>query len=443
MLHRIRTYIYKYRLLNESEPVIVGLSGGADSVALLNILIRLGYTCIAAHCNFHLRGEESGRDARFSEQIAEQNNIPFEKIDFNTSQYAGDNKLSVEMAARELRYRWFEEIRLKHNSQAIAVAHHRDDSMETFLLNVIRGTGIHGLTGIHPKNGMVVRPLLCLSKEDILNWLEERQLPYIIDSTNLSDEYTRNYIRLNLLPVMERINPSVKETMARTVNYLSEAEVIYNSVIEQARINAFICPSDISIKTLLSYPSPSTVLYELLKPYNFTPAVSDSVFLSLEGESGKEFYSSSHRLIKDRDTLQITSLTCKEAEGDTYYFTPGVEDGQLPVEFHCESIAAFGLQIEKDKSIAYFDADKLQYPLLLRRWRDGDWFIPFGMTGKKKISDYFSDNKFSLLRKENTWILCNGEDIIWIVGERADNRYRVSGLTKKVLAIKILGKTLL
>lgn len=443
MLHRIRTYIYKYRLLNESEPVIVGLSGGADSVALLNILIRLGYTCIAAHCNFHLRGEESGRDARFSEQIAEQNNIPFEKIDFNTNQYAGDNKLSVEMAARELRYRWFEEIRLKHNSQAIAVAHHRDDSMETFLLNVIRGTGIHGLTGIHPKNGMVVRPLLCLSKEDILNWLEERQLPYIIDSTNLSDEYTRNYIRLNLLPVMERINPSVKETMARTVNYLSEAEVIYNSVIEQARINAFICPSDISIKTLLSYPSPSTVLYELLKPYNFTPAVSDSVFLSLEGESGKEFYSSSHRLIKDRDTLQITSLTCKEAEGDTYYFTPGVEDGQLPVEFHCESIAAFGLQIEKDKSIAYFDADKLQYPLLLRRWRDGDWFIPFGMTGKKKISDYFSDNKFSLLRKENTWILCNGEDIIWIVGERADNRYRVSGLTKKVLAIKILGKTLL
>lgn len=443
MLHRIRTYIYKYRLLNESEPVIVGLSGGADSVALLNILIRLGYTCIAAHCNFHLRGEESGRDARFSEQIAEQNNIPFEKIDFNTNQYAGDNKLSVEMAARELRYRWFEEIRLKHNSQAIAVAHHRDDSMETFLLNVIRGTGIHGLTGIHPKNGMVVRPLLCLSKEDILNWLEERQLPYIIDSTNLSDEYTRNYIRLNLLPVMERINPSVKETMARTVNYLSEAEVIYNSVIEQARINAFICPSDISIKTLLSYPSPSTVLYELLKPYNFTPAVSDSVFLSLERESGKEFYSSSHRLIKDRDTLQITSLTCKEAEGDTYYFTPGVEDGQLPVEFHCESIAAFGLQIEKDKSIAYFDADKLQYPLLLRRWRDGDWFIPFGMTGKKKISDYFSDNKFSLLRKENTWILCNGEDIIWIVGERADNRYRVSGLTKKVLAIKILGKTLL
>lgn len=443
MLHRIRTYIYKYRLLNESEPVIVGLSGGADSVALLNILIRLGYTCIAAHCNFHLRGEESGRDARFSEQIAEQNNIPFEKIEFNTSQYAEDNKLSVEMAARELRYRWFEEIRLKHNSQAIAVAHHRDDSMETFLLNVIRGTGIHGLTGIHPKNGMVVRPLLCLSKEDILNWLEERQLPYIIDSTNLSDEYTRNYIRLNLLPVMERINPSVKETMARTVNYLSEAEVIYNSVIEQARINAFICPSDISIKTLLSYPSPSTVLYELLKPYNFTPAVSDSVFLSLEGEPGKEFYSSSHRLIKDRDTLQITSLTCKESEGDTYYFTPGVEDGQLPVEFHFESIAAFGLQIEKDKSIAYFDADKLQYPLLLRRWRDGDWFIPFGMTGKKKISDYFSDNKFSLLRKENTWILCNGEDIIWIVGERADNRYRVSGLTKKVLAIKILGKTLL
>ena len=235
MLDKVRAYIDKEKLLIREEPVVVGLSGGADSVALLAALARLGFRCVALHCNFHLRGQESERDEAFARSFAESLHIPFYKKDFDTLAFASEKHLSIEMAARDLRYEWFEQMRQQIGAQAIAVAHHQDDSIETLLMNLLRGSGIRGLVGIRPKHGFVVRPLLQISRKEILAWLEKEHLSYIIDSSNLSDEYTRNFIRLRVLPLLEELNPAARRTLARSASHLSDAEDIYLSVIEKAQ----------------------------------------------------------------------------------------------------------------------------------------------------------------------------------------------------------------
>ena len=430
----VRAYIEKYQLLTENRPVLVGVSGGADSIALLTILVELGYSCIAAHCNFHLRGEESLQDERFTKEYVEKLQIPFVKIDFETEQYAAENHLSIEMAARELRYRWFEEQRVHRGAQAIAVAHHRDDNVETLLMNLIRGTGIRGLSGIQPKNGFVVRPMLAVSREEIQNWFAKRNLSYVTDSTNLSDAYTRNFIRLRILPLLEEVNPSVKKAIARTSEHLAATEAIYLQVIEEARKEVFDSENRLSIAALMKYPAPNAVLYELLKVYGFSRSVVEDIYSSLTKESGKVFFSSSFRLIKDRDYLLFSPLVKEEIQE---YILNGDEKEWIgPIELSFESVViTTDFQIRKEKNIAYFDADKLTFPLTLRKWQEGDWFIPFGMKGRKKLSDYFSDRKFSRLEKEQTWLLCSGDTIIWIVGERSDNRFCLDKMTKRALVV--------
>ena len=434
MLYQVRAYIDKHRLLSASDKVLVGLSGGADSVALLSVLVKLGYTCIALHCNFHLRGEESVRDEKFAQAFADKLHVPFCKIDFKTEQYAHENHLSIEMAARELRYAWFEDMRIRLQAQAIAVAHHRDDSIETLLMNLVRGSGIRGLVGIRPRNQYVIRPLLGVSRKEILAWLEEQQYTYVTDSTNLSDAYTRNFIRLRVLPLLEEINPSVRQTLSRTADHLSAAETIYLSVLEKARQELWI-KDKLSIEKLMQYPSPETILYELLQPFGFSRQVASDVFRSLEGESGKVFYSDSYRLVKDREYLLLSKRELILPITYTYPLEAG--QWQAPFSFSFEMIqkdADFAFQVSKD--IAYFDADKLDSVLQLRRWQQGDWFIPFGMKGRKKVSDYFSDHKFTLEQKENAWLLCSGQSVIWLIGERSDNRFRVSADTKRILIVK-------
>ena len=434
MLYQVRAYIDKHRLLSASDKVLVGLSGGADSVALLSVLVKLGYTCIALHCNFHLRGEESVRDEKFAQAFADKLHVPFCKIDFKTEQYAHENHLSIEMAARELRYAWFEDMRIRLQAQAIAVAHHRDDSIETLLMNLVRGSGIRGLVGIRPRNQYVIRPLLAVSRKEILSWLEEQQCTYVTDSTNLSDAYTRNFIRLRVLPLLEEINPSVRQTLSRTADHLSAAETIYLSVLEKARQELWV-KDKLSIEKLMQYPSPETILYELLQPFGFSRQVASDVFRSLEGESGKVFYTDSYRLVKDREYLLLSKR--EQISSITYTYSLEAGQWQEPFSFSFEMIqkdADFAFQVSKD--IAYFDADKLDSVLQLRRWQQGDWFIPFGMKGRKKVSDYFSDHKFTLEQKENAWLLCSGQSVIWLVGERSDNRFRVSADTKRILIVK-------
>ncbi len=436
MKEQIQQYIIQHQLLSGEKPVVVGISGGADSVALLHILVSLGYKCIAAHCNFNLRGDESFRDEQFTIDFTKRLQVPLCKISFETNKYAQENRLSVEMAARELRYRWFEELLNTYDADAVAVAHHRDDSVETLLINLTRGSGLTGLTGIKPKNGNVVRPLLCVSREDIYAYIENNGLEYVTDSSNSSDIYTRNFIRLKVIPLLEEINPSVKASLARTANHLYDASLIYNHSIEEAR-RVIIQNNRLSISALLSFPAPATILYEMLKPYGFSRTVCESIFTVLDKDSGKIFYSSTHRLLKDRSDLLIDVLSGEDNRA--YLINLEDDNVDLPVELKPEIVVIKeDYQIEKDRKFAYFDFDKLSFPLVLRHWQEGDWFVPFGMKGKKKISDYFSDKKFSLFDKEKTWLLCSGQDVIWIVGERTDNRYRIEKTTKRVLKLKFI-----
>ena len=436
----VRAYIDKYQLLTAGKPVLVGVSGGADSIALLTVLVESGYSCIVGHCNFHLRGEESMRDECFTETYARKLGLPFVKVDFNTRDYAAEHHLSVEMAARELRYAWFEEMRCVHDAQAIAVAHHRDDNVETVLMNLIRGSGIRGMSGIRPKNGFVIRPLLPVTRQEILQWLAERQLEYVTDSTNLSATYTRNFIRLRVLPLLETINPSVRTAINRTAEHLAETESLFAYVMADARKRVFEAENRLSIKALMQYPSPKTVLFELLKAFHFTPSSVDEIFLSLNKESGKLFFSSSHRLVKDRDCLLLSPLAAA-GEKEVYFLTgeEGCWSGPIDLAFS-RIVRIEELHIQKDKDIAYFDLDKLKFPLVLRHWQQGDWFVPFGMQGRKKLSDYFSDKKFSRLEKEQVWLLCSGDEVIWIVGERSDNRFRVECATKRCLVVNFFRK---
>ena len=433
-------------MLTSGKPVIVGFSGGGDSVGLLYILNSLGFQCVAAHCNFHLREKESDRDALFCENFAAQHELAFEKIDFDTRSYATQHHLSVEMAARALRYEWFETLRIKHDAQAIAVAHHRDDNAETMVLNMIRGAGIRGLCGIRPRNGWVVRPFLCVGKDEINRFIIAHQLPFVTDSSNLSDEYTRNFIRLRMIPLMKEVNPSVEEALARTATHLADVETIYLQMIENVKNTLLKKNGDevftISINKLLQQPAPQTILYELLRPFGFTRHVSKDVFYSLSGEPGKVFQApvTGYQLLKDRTSFFIYKKPEQTTEVYPVYANDLALD-HLPIRLSIRKVEVNnGFEIEKSPATATFDYDKIRFPLLLRKWRPGDWFVPFGMKGRKKISDYFSDHKFTMLQKDKTWLLCSGNDILWLVGERTDNRFLVENHTKYALIINFFSK---
>lgn len=435
-IYEVQQYISEYQLLQEGAKVIIGVSGGADSVALLDVLYSLKYECIVAHCNFHLRGEESNRDAFFVEALCQKYNLKYERIDFDTEAYAEINAVSIEMAARELRYNWFEQLRVIHLADRIAVAHHRDDSVETILLNLVRGTGIRGLTGISPQNEYVVRPLLCVSRQGILDYLDARKLSYVDDSTNNEDLYTRNKIRLNIIPLLETINPSAKEAIIRTAGHLSQVETIYKFYIEQAK-NDIFRNNEIDIRKLVQYIEPEAVLFEILAPYKFNSATIRQIFESLISQPGKVFYSETYKLVRDRESFILKKRNNLSVES----FMIHQDDSfvSYPLKMNIESVKKDGtFEIEKDKDILYIDKDKIKYPLTIRRWHQGDWFVPFGMKGKKKISDYFTDQKYSLFDKEEAWLLCSGDDIIWIIGERSDERFKVSSTTSDVLKIQLV-----
>nr|WP_320037999.1 tRNA lysidine(34) synthetase TilS [uncultured Bacteroides sp.] len=429
MFHlQIAQYIEKEKLFKLKDKILIALSGGADSVALLRVLIYLGYSCEAAHCNFHLRGEESDRDELFVRNLCKEQNIPLHVICFDTNGYAGKHQISIEMAARELRYNWFEELRKELNADVVAVAHHRDDSVETLLLNLIRGTGINGLTGIRPKNNHVVRPMLSVSREDILVYLQEIKQDYVTDSTNLQDDYTRNKIRLNILPMMETINPSVKASLFSTASHLSDASLIYNRVIEDGK-SRVLSQEGISIEKLLAEPSPRSLLFEILFPLGFNSAQIDDMFLSLDRQSGKKFYSDSWVVVRDRTHLLMKELNGLPKDGQSVKGIPVIKEKRSPY--------TSSFVIPRDKKTACFDADKIADPLTLRKWQAGDRFVPFGMKGKKNVSDYLTDAKFSILQKENVYVLCSGDKIVWLVGERTDNRFRIDENTKNVLILRL------
>ena len=438
--NKVKQYIADNGLLENNALIIVGLSGGADSVALLKILLSQGYRCIAVHCNFHLRGAESDRDQQFVTDLCKKLNVELVVCSYDTLSYARQKGISIEMAARELRYADFERIMAERGANAICIAHHRDDSVETLLLNLIRGTGLRGLTGIKSRNGNIIRPLLCLSRQEIEEYLKETSQPYITDSTNLEADYTRNKIRLELLPLMRQINPSADCSIESTALHLQQAYAFYSQAIEQAHQEVVQGDGDnftINIEKLRQMPSVQALLFEILSPLGFNDARITDVVAALDSQPGTRFCSATHQVIKDRDCFTVSPIIGLEFTPITVDINQGatvtLPDGRTLII----TSAPAGTAISKDPSVATFDAALVQVPLEIRLWQNGDWFIPFGMKGRKLVSDYLTDCKISAADRKKQLVVTQGNDIIWVVGLRSDNRYRIGRNTTQQLILTI------
>ena len=435
MINRVETYIKKERLLSCEGLHLVALSGGADSVALLRVLLEMGYGIEAVHCNFHLRGDESNRDEQFVKNLCQNHDVPLHLIHFDTAEYASLHQVSIEMAARELRYRYFDQLRQDIGAETVCVAHHRDDAVETFLMNLLRGSGIHGLTGIRPRNGYIVRPLLCVSRQDILQYLDSIGQNYVTDSTNLVDDVLRNKIRLRLIPLLDEMNPGASDNIARTATYLSEAEKVYNAFCSVKEGNA--SPLSLPISDVKGFPSPLCLLYEWLSPLGFNRTQIEQLLVSLDGSPGsKEFTSPTHTLVIDRERLVVEPVS--EPMRPVSIPEPGnyrMSDGRL---LKVESSS--DITISKTPDCATIDLSKVQFPLTLRPVREGDAFCPFGMTGHRLVSDYLTDLKLSVLEKRRQLVVTDATDtILWLVGHRTDNRFRVTSDTNNILRLTLMG----
>lgn len=432
MIHKVAKFIEQKELLAAGQKVLVALSGGADSVALLVALKKLGYNCHAIHCNFHLRGEESMRDENFVRALCHRHNIPLLVRDFNTIGYATEKSISIEMAARELRYNAFEEVRTEIAAHAIAVAHHRDDSAETLLLNLLRGTGIKGLHGIQPKNGHIVRPLLCVGRAEIIEYLKWRGEEYVTDSTNLETDFTRNKIRLEILPLMQQINPSAAESIAQTAERVSEAEKVYARAIAEgiARVKQ---DNIIDIEKLKEEPSPQAILYEILQPLAFNAAQIKEITDAINGDSGRTFRSSEWEIIKDRTTLIIAPAHREAMQATLITIGNEITTTQGTLK---SALQPFNGEIIRDKNIATIDAARAKQPLTLRHWQQGDRFTPFGMRGSKLLSDYMTDRKMSIVEKQQQPVVTDATGrIVWVVGERLAAQCATDGNTKEVIIL--------
>lgn len=419
---QVNRYIVEKQLFQTGDKVLVALSGGADSVALLRVLLALEVSCEAAHCNFHLRGEESDRDEAFVRTLCQKLGVPLEVVHFDTTGYASKHHVSIEMAARELRYVWFEEVRQKKGCQVIAVAHHRNDSAETILLNLVRGTGIRGLRGIAPMNGAVVRPLLAVDRDDIHRYLDFLGQDFVTDSTNLQDEYVRNRIRLNIIPEFQQINPSFLKSLLETADRLTQVEAVYRQGIQEALKRVLKDEHCMSIGALLFETSPQALLYEWLHPFGFNASQLEDIFRGLEGESGRWYETAKWRLLRDRESLVLSSAETAEV---TYRLMQDRFSVDVP------------FQVPSDPQKAYLDADRITENLILRKWKSGDRFVPYGMKHFKRVRDYLRDRKFSRLEKELQYVVTAGETIVWLVGERTDHRFRVTEQTRNILVLTI------
>ena len=422
MLSKVKDYIKQHNLLNSNDLYIVALSGGADSVALLLFLDEMGYQVHAAHCNFHLRGAESDRDEAFCESLCLQKNIPFHRIHFDTLTYAETHHVSVEMAARELRYGYFEQLRKDIGASGICVAHHRDDSVETVLLNLIRGTGLRGLTGIQPRKGYILRPLLCVSRQEIEQYLQVKGQSYVTDSTNLVAEVQRNVVRLKVLPLLETINPAVADNIQRTAENLTEAQSVLDVAIENIR-NAKI----LEYRELERFGSREYILYEWAKQYGFNgPQVKDM----LTAETGSVFSSSmGYDLLVDRDSYLV------EPKLKPYKEVRIPEEGTYILDGNSKiKVRKCPAYVSKNPSVATLDAQKVAFPLTVRRVEEGDRMQPYGMRGTKLLSDLMTDCKLSLFDKRRQLVVVDAQGVvIWAVGLRVSQQVAVTDHTSEVL----------
>lgn len=437
LLQEFRNHIITNFPFLSGSKLLIACSGGLDSIVLVKLLHKLKIDFSVAHCNFKLRGKESDGDERFIIELAGKLQFPIFRIDFDTKKYAKEHKLSIQMAARNLRYDWFKKLATEYNFEYILTAHHADDNLETFLINLSRGTGIEGLTGIPEINEIFIRPLLPFSRTEILKFAKDNTLEWREDSSNSSIKYLRNNLRHEVIPNLKSVNPQFLSNFNTTIEHLKQSnEFIKEQVLylkkELFEISENECVK-ISIGNLHKLGNPKTSLYFLLKDYGFKAW--EDIEQMITAQSGKQVFSETHRLVKDRDYLLLTNIS--EEISDRKYSIPEDESmimippGTLKFK-NTEEISDVNL------NTVYVDKEKLKYPLTVRKWQEGDYFYPLGMKGKKKLSKYFKDEKLSILAKERVWLLCSDKEIVWIINYRADNRYKISPQTKQLLKITLI-----
>ena len=435
-----RVFNLQQKLFIPGQRILVAVSGGIDSMTLLHILLKFSNPIGVIHCNFQLRAGDSDEDEVFIRNLCTLKQIPFYCRHFNTMEYAEENKLSIQLAARDLRYRFFEEIRLQEKYDLIAVAHNSDDTIETFFINLMRGTGIQGLTGIKPKSGKVIRPLIFASRQEIELFAQEIKMLHRLDKSNLQNKYKRNQIRNELIPFIEKMAPAFRRTILDVMRNLSGTALIYQMLLKEtsARLvkeNEGI--QEIDINDLKNEPYFEIYLPEILRTFGFSAEVIASILSNIDAESGKTYLSPSHRLVKDRKKLLITNRNSEPDE--IFYIDKDTSSLEFPLLLKINNeLIDSAFEIPKLPYIACIDAEKLNFPLVLRHWKNGDYFRPLGMQQMKKLSDFFINEKFSVLDKERVWLLVSDGKIVWICGHRLDDRFKLSESSTRLLRIEIL-----
>jgi tRNA(Ile)-lysidine synthase len=458
LLQRFQQYIIDHRLFSPKDTLLLAVSGGIDSVVLCELCKQAGYSFVIAHCNFKLRGEESERDAAFVQQLALTYNVPFLMKAFDTQAYAENNKLSIQEAARELRYAWFTELlgretaNVKREMAAdhspltihhspftihLLTAHHLDDNIETMLMHFFRGTGIHGLRGMLPKQGDIVRPLLFARKQELATFATENKLHWVEDSSNAQDKYSRNYFRNQLIPLIQHIYPEAENNLAANLRRFADMELLYEQSVELHKKKLLEYKGQevhIPVLKLQKSQPLHSIVYEIIKDYGFSPAQVDEVIRLLESESGRYVQSATHRVIKNRRWLIIAPAQTEQAQNlaiDEDEHSIVFENGTLIFE----SLSNKNAPLTNEPATAFIDHKTVQFPLLLRKWKKGDYFYPLGLKKKKKLARFFIDQKLSLTDKEKVWVLESNKKILWVVGLRIDDRFKITEATKQVLRI--------
>ena len=448
MLEQFQAYINRYNLIAKGEKVILALSGGIDSMVLADLLLKAKVEFVAAHCNFHLRGDESDGDDWFVRKFAENRGIQCFVKHFETEKYAAKYGISIEMAARDLRYAWFEQLRQQLGYDKIAVAHHADDQAETFFINLLRGAGLNGLKGMKPQNGVIIRPLLWASREQIRKYAVENHIVWREDHTNVESVYLRNRIRNQLLPVFDELQPKARQGLYKSLEHLSAENELYRALlgeklalIVQHRDEVQSLPYSALTPSNTSYfsiqHSAFQLLFEWLRDYGFNTDQCHFIYDALGTGIGNQYCSPTHCVVIGRDDLQLSEI--KEKTDDEIQIQLGEEEILSPIHLRfskLEKTADF--IIDKSSDVAQLDFDKLTFPLTLRHWRHGDRFCPLGMKGSKLLSDFFVDQKFTEYQKQNLWLLVSADgDILWVVGCRIDDRYKIGEKTRAVFECKL------
>ena len=440
MLDKFLSYIAENKLITNKHKVLLAVSGGIDSVVMTHLFHKAKFNIHLAHCNFKLRSKESDEDERFVLNMAKKFKIKSYTKNFETLDYSDKNNLSVQMAARELRYEWFHELVEKFNYDCIAIAHNQDDLVETFLINLSRGTGIKGLTGMKAKQNKIIRPLLFASRKEIEEYSKIYKIKYREDSSNKEIKYQRNLIRHEIIPLFEKLNPSFKKTLIKEMAVLNSTAKVYEQELQKILKAVTISEKPnhvLSVQKILSLRLGPEILYDLLNHYSFSFSVIRDIHSSLCGGSGKLFYSENYVLLKDRKTLVIEKLKKSESKESI-----DIEEGDTRIEYPLKLNFSKGIkqkefEISTSRKIISVDLDLINYPLKIRKWKKGDYFYPLGMKNKKKLSDFFTDRKINRLEKEKVWVLTSKNDIVWIIGHQIDERYKVRPETENLLNISL------